>query len=118
MVVTAATVARWIPTSQASYNRRDLMPGALGTVFFASVDTSSMQASSTVTEQVVWLDAATVAELVGVSVFTVRRRARDGQLPAMRFEPRGHLRFRADVIDDLISGRSSGREVDPDSRGV
>jgi excisionase family DNA binding protein len=52
------------------------------------------------------LTAREVAELLGVSVETVLRWARRGELPAIRL-PGGALRFRVDELDAWLAGRAT-----------
>lgn len=43
-----------------------------------------------------------VTARLGCSQKTVRRLVREGALPAIRFRPRGHLRFRPQDVDRLL----------------
>jgi excisionase family DNA binding protein len=47
-------------------------------------------------------NAAETARLMGCSVATVKRLAEKGELPIVRFGPRGHVRFRLRDIEDFI----------------
>ena len=51
------------------------------------------------------ISAAVAADLLGVSVCTIRRRAHDGTLPAVRLGEKGWLRFRRDDVEAFISGK-------------
>jgi excisionase family DNA binding protein len=56
------------------------------------------------------LSAREVATRLGCSPFTVRRLARDGEIPAVRFGEHGHLRFVAEDVDALIERRRRKRD--------
>src|SRR4051812_18998087 len=55
------------------------------------------------------VDAFETARHVGVSVYTVRRWAREGRIPALQVVPGGRLRFNRSVIDDLVATNLRGR---------
>jgi excisionase family DNA binding protein len=50
------------------------------------------------------LNTEQVAQRLGVSRFCVRRLAASGQLRAIRFGCRGHLRFPVEEVERLIGG--------------
>lgn len=50
------------------------------------------------------LSAREAAELLGVSVATVRRAVRDGSLDAVRVRENGWLRFRVADVEQLVGG--------------
>lgn len=60
------------------------------------------------------LRAVDVAERLGLASKTVRDLARRGELPALRFGPRGHWLFDAAAIEVVVSRGTSlrGRTVD------
>ena len=51
------------------------------------------------------LKAAEVAHILGCSTGTVRQLHKAGQIPAVRFGERGHLRFVPEDIERLIERR-------------
>ena len=53
------------------------------------------------------LEAREAARRLGVSIFTVRRLAAAGTLPAVRYGLRGRLRFREHDVDALLAGERS-----------
>lgn len=48
------------------------------------------------------LSAEEVAEKLGCSTRTVRQLVAEGKLAAVRFAPRGHLRFVAEDVDRFV----------------
>ena len=56
------------------------------------------------------VNARTAARVLGVSVYTVRRLARAGALPARRFRPGGDLRFRVGDLDEFDCGCPRGAD--------
>src|SRR5947208_1275178 len=64
------------------------------------------------------VDAKTAAEILGCSVFTVRRAVKTGALPAVRFTPRANLRMRVEDLEALTSSCSRTPDtgaVDPEA---
>lgn len=49
-----------------------------------------------------WVEVAETARRLGVSVWTVRHLAETGQIPYVRFGPRGRFRFLVEDIDALL----------------
>lgn len=49
------------------------------------------------------MDAAAVARVLGISRSTLTRLVRAGSIPAVRFGPRGHLRFDAEDVRHFIA---------------
>ena len=64
-----------------------------------------MAANATPTEHARLVNAREAAAMLGVSVYTVRRAVREGELRALRFRRRGHLRFRVADLEEIVSGR-------------
>ena len=58
------------------------------------------------------VNARTAAEIVGYSVYTLRRLAASGALPAVRLGPHGHLRFRLSDLDRFVAADRLPRAVD------
>jgi excisionase family DNA binding protein len=60
--------------------------------------------------------ATEVADRMGLAAKTVRELARRGELPALRFGPRGHWLFDADAIEVVVrrgtASTDRGRAVD------
>jgi excisionase family DNA binding protein len=54
------------------------------------------------------LSSAETARLIGCGPDTVRRLVREGELKAIRFTPKGVLRFRPDDVADLIERARDG----------
>jgi hypothetical protein len=50
-----------------------------------------------------------VADALGVSICTIRRRAADGTLPPVSLGERGWLRFRRNDVEALIAGANRER---------
>jgi excisionase family DNA binding protein len=51
------------------------------------------------------ISAAVAADLLGVSVCTIRRRPHDGTLRPIRFGEKGWMRFDRNELEALISGK-------------
>jgi excisionase family DNA binding protein len=69
-----------------------------------------MQATATKPEPKPLLRAREAADLLGVSVFTVRRYAAEGSLPAVRLRERGNLLFLREDITSPGPGRTLGQK--------
>jgi excisionase family DNA binding protein len=63
-----------------------------------------MDAASQLREAIGLLTSRQVAQRLNLSVWAVRRLVAAGHLPAVRFGPRGHLRFRSEEVERLIAG--------------
>lgn len=64
--------------------------------------------SATATEPKL-LNARQAATVLGLSIFTVRRAAADGSLPAVRLRENGRLLFRVSDLEALTNPRRASR---------